>query len=52
MVSPELRREYERAGVGLIPLSIGPDCLLSELGADSEEHAQVILMNAEPAAMR
>jgi NAD(P)-dependent dehydrogenase (short-subunit alcohol dehydrogenase family) len=52
MVSPELRREYERAGVGLIPLSIGPDCLLSELGADSEKHAQVILMNAEPAAMR
>ncbi len=52
MVSPQLRREYDRRGIGLIPLAAGPDCLLSELGAGNRRHAQVILMSADPAALR
>ena len=47
-----LRREYERLGIGLISLASGPDCLLSELGSGDKRNAQVILMRAEPAAMR
>jgi NAD(P)-dependent dehydrogenase (short-subunit alcohol dehydrogenase family) len=51
MVSPELRREYARLGIGLIPLASGPDRLLAELGQAGTAPAQVILMSAEPAAL-
>jgi len=51
MVSPELRAEYDRRGVGLISLSAGASSLIEELGRGSKEDAQVILMNADPAVM-
>jgi len=51
MVSPQLRREYERHGVGLISLAAGQDSLLKELATGDKDNPQVILMNAEPAAM-
>jgi NAD(P)-dependent dehydrogenase (short-subunit alcohol dehydrogenase family) len=51
MVTPQLRREYERHGIGLIPLAAGPDSLLAELGAGDKKHAQVILMSADPHAL-
>jgi hypothetical protein len=51
MVSPELRAEYDRRGVGLISLSAGASSLIEEIGRGSKEDAQVILMNADPAVM-
>jgi NAD(P)-dependent dehydrogenase (short-subunit alcohol dehydrogenase family) len=51
MVSPQLRQEYERLGIGLIPLGSGADCLLAELGHGAQGPAQVILMSAEPSAL-
>jgi acyl transferase domain-containing protein/NAD(P)H-dependent flavin oxidoreductase YrpB (nitropropane dioxygenase family) len=52
MVSPELRREYGRRGIGLIPLAHGSKQLLAELNANGgANESQIILMNAEPEAM-
>jgi hypothetical protein len=48
MVSPELRREYERRGVGLIDPADGVACLLAELAGGTDP--QVVYMCAEPAA--
>ena len=50
MISPELAREYERRGVGLIDPSLGADSFLDELlhGGTSP---QVVLMNAPLAVM-
>ena len=48
MVSPELRREYARRGVGLISLDEGADLLLRELIVGAKDDAQVILVNAAP----
>jgi NAD(P)-dependent dehydrogenase (short-subunit alcohol dehydrogenase family) len=51
MVGPELRREYARRGIGLIPLARGSERLLAELRASVRGDSQVILMSAEPEAM-
>jgi malonyl CoA-acyl carrier protein transacylase/NADP-dependent 3-hydroxy acid dehydrogenase YdfG len=50
MVSPELTREYERRGIGLIDPQEGLDAFLDEL-LHGGTAAQVILMNASPAVM-
>ncbi|MEO7328209.1 MAG: SDR family NAD(P)-dependent oxidoreductase, partial [Minicystis sp.] len=47
MVSPELSREYDRRGIGLIDPQEGLDAFLDELLHGSRA-AQVILMNAAP----
>lgn len=51
MVSPELRREYARRGVGLIDPDRGVASLLDEILRGDRRDAQVILMNAEPGAL-
>jgi hypothetical protein len=51
MVGPELRREYARRGIGLIPLARGSERLLAELAASVRGDSQDILMSAEPEAM-
>ena len=48
MVSPELRREYERRGIGLIDLEEGAASLLDEILHGGKEASQVILMSADP----
>ncbi|MDQ4020925.1 MAG: SDR family oxidoreductase [Actinomycetota bacterium] len=48
MVSAELRREYERRGIGLIDPDDGVACLLAELAGGTDP--QVVYMCAEPAA--
>ena len=50
MVSPELEREYERRGVGLVDPGEGVAALLAELAAPEGE-PQVILMQAHPDAL-
>jgi acyl transferase domain-containing protein/NAD(P)H-dependent flavin oxidoreductase YrpB (nitropropane dioxygenase family) len=50
MVSPELSREYERRGIGLIEPREGLDAFLDEL-LHGGRAAQVILMSATPAVM-
>jgi NAD(P)-dependent dehydrogenase (short-subunit alcohol dehydrogenase family) len=50
MVSPELAREYQRRGVGLIETQDGLDGFLDEL-LHGGSAAQVILMNATPLVM-
>ncbi len=47
MVSAELRREYERRGIGLIDPGDGVGCLLAELASGTDP--QVVYMCAEPA---
>ncbi|MGH3920444.1 MAG: ketoreductase domain-containing protein, partial [Pseudonocardiaceae bacterium] len=47
MVSAELRREYERRGIGLIDPGDGVACLLAELAGGTDP--QVVYMCAEPA---
>ena len=49
MVGPELEREYERRGIGLIDPDDGIACLLRELSAGREP--QVVLMRALPEHM-
>jgi NAD(P)-dependent dehydrogenase (short-subunit alcohol dehydrogenase family) len=49
MVSPELQREYERRGVGLVDPDEGCEALLWELEGGAATH--VVLMNAAPEAM-
>ncbi|MGH3786766.1 MAG: SDR family NAD(P)-dependent oxidoreductase [Pseudonocardiaceae bacterium] len=48
MVSAELRREYERRGIGLIDASDGVGCLLAELASGTDP--QVLYMCADPAS--
>ncbi|HKR51096.1 MAG TPA: SDR family oxidoreductase [Pseudonocardiaceae bacterium] len=48
MVSTELRREYERRGIGLIDPGDGVRCLLAELASGIDP--QVVYMCAEPAS--
>jgi NAD(P)-dependent dehydrogenase (short-subunit alcohol dehydrogenase family)/acyl carrier protein len=50
MVSPELEREYQRRGVGLVDPGEGVAALLAELGAPAGD-AQVVLMQAHPDAL-
>ncbi|MBN2623632.1 MAG: SDR family NAD(P)-dependent oxidoreductase, partial [Acidimicrobiales bacterium] len=50
MVSPELAREYERRGVGLIDPVAGVDAALAELRAGAPE-PQVVVMCARPDVM-
>ena len=45
MISDDLRREYERRGLGLIDPKEGVAAFLDELG-DPEGPAQVIVMSA------
>jgi NAD(P)-dependent dehydrogenase (short-subunit alcohol dehydrogenase family) len=47
MVSAELKRDYERRGIGLIEAADGVGCLLAELASGTDP--QVVYMCAEPA---
>jgi acyl transferase domain-containing protein/NAD(P)-dependent dehydrogenase (short-subunit alcohol dehydrogenase family) len=47
MVTPELEREYQRRGMGLIQPEDGIHCLLEELRSGSSEDAEVVVMRAE-----
>ncbi|HUF90161.1 MAG TPA: SDR family NAD(P)-dependent oxidoreductase, partial [Gemmatimonadota bacterium] len=51
MVSPELRREYERRGIGLIPLDAGVASLLDEIDQPRPDVARVVLMGAADARL-
>jgi NAD(P)-dependent dehydrogenase (short-subunit alcohol dehydrogenase family) len=46
MVSPELRREYARRGIGLIPLDVGVAGLLAEIDRSKGDAARIVLMGA------
>ncbi len=46
MVSADLRREYERRGIGLIEVGDGVGCLLAELAGGTDP--QVVYMCAQP----
>jgi hypothetical protein len=47
MVTPELRREYARRGIGLIPVEAGIESFFEELARGRKEDAQVLLANAD-----
>jgi NAD(P)-dependent dehydrogenase (short-subunit alcohol dehydrogenase family) len=47
MVTPELRREYERRGIGLIPAPAGIESFFAELAHGSKDDAQVLIANAD-----
>jgi acyl transferase domain-containing protein/NAD(P)H-dependent flavin oxidoreductase YrpB (nitropropane dioxygenase family)/NAD(P)-dependent dehydrogenase (short-subunit alcohol dehydrogenase family) len=49
MISPELEREYQKRGVGLIPPEEGIQRLFTELSAGSEAH--VVFMSATPESL-
>jgi hypothetical protein len=44
MVSAELRREYARRGIGLIPLQAGVEGLLDEIAEARGDAARIVLM--------
>ncbi|HET9334185.1 MAG TPA: SDR family NAD(P)-dependent oxidoreductase [Gemmatimonadota bacterium] len=46
MVSPELRREYARRGIGLIALDAGVAGLLAEIERPKADAARIVLMGA------
>jgi NAD(P)-dependent dehydrogenase (short-subunit alcohol dehydrogenase family) len=46
MVSAELRREYARRGIGLIPLAAGVASLLDEIDEVRADAARIVLMGA------
>jgi len=46
MVSPDLRREYARRGIGLIPLQAGVEGLLDEIAEARADVARIVLMGA------
>jgi NAD(P)-dependent dehydrogenase (short-subunit alcohol dehydrogenase family) len=50
MVTPELAREYERRGIGLIDPDVGVEAALAELRAGAPD-AQVVVMCATPVAL-
>ncbi len=50
MISPELAREYERRGVGLIDPALGADSFLDEIQSGGS-NPQVVLMNAALSVM-
>ena len=52
MVGPDLQSEYERRGIGLIPLEGGVQALVRELGVRGGGPSQVMLMNADPEQLR
>jgi acyl transferase domain-containing protein/NAD(P)H-dependent flavin oxidoreductase YrpB (nitropropane dioxygenase family)/acyl carrier protein len=53
MVSPELRREYARRGIGLIPLEAGVAGLLDEIDEARTDGARIVLMGAaDPRAIQ
>jgi acyl transferase domain-containing protein/NAD(P)H-dependent flavin oxidoreductase YrpB (nitropropane dioxygenase family)/NAD(P)-dependent dehydrogenase (short-subunit alcohol dehydrogenase family) len=49
MISPELEREYQKRGVGLIPPAEGIERLFTELSSGSEAH--VVFMSATPESL-
>jgi len=49
MVSPELRREYARRGIGLIPLEAGVASLMDEIDESRATAPRVVLMGAADA---
>ncbi len=51
MVTPALKREFERLGIGLIPLDIGAKSLLDELRVGQHTSAEVIIGGSFPQAM-
>ncbi len=51
MVTPALKREFERLGIGLIPLETGAKCLLDELRVGEHASAEVIIGGSFPQAM-
>jgi len=48
MVSAELKRDFARKGIGLIPVREGVDALLQELQFGTRDDVQVVLMCAAP----
>ena len=50
MVSPELEREYERRGVGLVPVEAGVNLVCRHVAAGLPQR-QVMFVRAEPAAI-
>ncbi len=52
MVSPELEREYNRRGIGLIPIDSGVSAFMNELTHGRADDTQVVLMCAQPESMR
>jgi hypothetical protein len=45
MVTPELRREYRRRGIGLIPPAEGVRSLMEELALGPVGEANVVIMS-------
>jgi acyl transferase domain-containing protein/NAD(P)-dependent dehydrogenase (short-subunit alcohol dehydrogenase family) len=43
MVTPALKREFERNGIGLIPVDRGVQCMLDEMKADSNHFVEVVI---------
>jgi NAD(P)-dependent dehydrogenase (short-subunit alcohol dehydrogenase family)/acyl carrier protein len=43
MVSPELRREFERSGVALIPLSAGAESMVAEMAGLPGESVEIVM---------
>ena len=52
MVSPPLRREFQRQGIELIPLEAGARCLLDELQDTSDDSIEIVIGGVLPAAAR
>jgi NAD(P)-dependent dehydrogenase (short-subunit alcohol dehydrogenase family) len=50
MVSPELEREYQKRGVGLVHPTEGIAAFLAEIARPAGEPAQVVVLRADPAA--
>lgn len=48
MVTPELRREYARRGIGLISAGAGVASLLDEIASGDRDAAQVVLTRGRP----
>jgi len=51
MVSKELKKEYEKAGIGLIPLKDGVNALIEEIRYGNSKDTQIIIMSGSPEAM-
>ena len=45
MVSPALQRVFEQRGVGLIPAQIGADCMVKEMGTETDGPVEVVIGN-------
>src|SRR5262249_22529924 len=52
MVTPALRKVFEREGIGLIPLAAGANHLVHALCATSEQSVEVVVLGAPPRPMQ